>query len=103
MANEDLHYQAWLRRQPCARCGKRCTVSVHHHTGRRGLGQRASDESAMPLCPACHMGLHDNNGPFKGWTREQLRAWQDEQCTQHRARYRPPENDECETKETTTF
>lgn len=55
----------------------------------RGIGQKADDKDAFPLCPRrCHVpGLHALAGPFKGWEKEQLRAWQDEQVALHRERY----------------
>lgn len=64
---------------------------VHHHTGRRGKGQRAHDHDGMPLCTPCHVGFHMLTGRFKGWCKSQLRQWQDEQCTHYRAQYRPSE------------
>lgn len=60
------------------------------------MGQRAHDHDAMPLCTPCHVALHMLTGRFKGWRRDDLRAWQDEQCTHYRAQYRPSEVDECE-------
>src|ERR1041385_6644521 len=46
-------YLRWIRRQPCVICG--CTWGVEAaHTGPRGLSQRASDYSAVPLCRRCH-------------------------------------------------
>lgn len=99
MANEDRAYQAWLRTRPCSRCGKSPPSIVHHHTQRRGKGQRAHDHDGMPLCTPCHVGLHGSCGTFKHWPRAQLRQWQDEQCTHHRAQYRPNEEPECETTE----
>jgi len=47
------------------------------------------------------MGLHDNSGPFKGWPRRQLQAWQDAQVDHYRALYRPSEDPECKDKGTT--
>ena len=51
--SRDWKYRAWVRSLPCAACG--ATVDVQAaHTGDRGLGQKASDYSCVPLCRSCH-------------------------------------------------
>lgn len=45
-------YLSWIRTLPCAICGRWPTEAAH--TGSRGLGQKAPDFSAIPLCPQCH-------------------------------------------------
>ena len=53
-------YLAWIRTLPCAICSRvsgRATVIEAAHTnalGRRGMGQKTSDFSAIPLCAAHH-------------------------------------------------
>src|SRR5260370_32165269 len=42
-------YLSFSRRQPCCVCGKSWGVEASH-TGPRGLGQKSSDESCIPLC-----------------------------------------------------
>jgi hypothetical protein len=90
MAGERQHrdYRSWLLSQPC--CCQPCTgaVVIHHHTagetephakslgGRRGKGQRASDDQGMPLCFKHHGNLHELRGYFAGWHKHQLRDWQ---------------------------
>jgi hypothetical protein len=93
VADERAHrdYRSFLHRNPC--CCQPCVAAVviHHHTagstephakslgGRRGKGQRASDDQGMPLCNAHHAQLHELRGYFNGWEKHQLREWQDKQ------------------------
>lgn len=77
MADELPQYTARLRQLPCVACKREPAGTVHHHTGRRGMGQRAHDRDAMPLCPQCHHDLHAHAGRFKHFTREQLQEFQD--------------------------
>lgn len=86
MANEDDAYRAWVTRQPCAMCGKAPPSQCHHRTG-AGLALRAHDHQSMPLCPLCHHDLHALSGRFKGWSRGQLRLWQEDKVNETRARY----------------
>lgn len=92
MANEDPAYTAWLRTQPCQAPGPHdCRgVEIHHPPHRRatGLGaRRAHDHHAVRLCVTSHVhGVHALRGPFKGWTRERVRAWADERAAENRAR-----------------
>jgi hypothetical protein len=49
----DATYLAWIRTQPCEVC--KCeSRSEAAHTGDHGLGQKASDLNAIPLCATCH-------------------------------------------------
>lgn len=93
MAGEKRHvpYRAFLLSQRC--CVQPCTgaVDVHHHTkgeterhakslgGKRGKGQRASDEWGMPMCFRHHRQLHDGRGFFADHNGADLRRWQDQQ------------------------
>jgi hypothetical protein len=95
----DKPYLQWLHSQPCAMqpCG--AAVQAHHSTnapaehhgksfgGRRGKSQRPDDAHAFALCLRHHAQFHDASGPFRDWTREKRRAWQDEQVTAYRASY----------------
>jgi hypothetical protein len=53
-------YLAWIRMLPCTVCtrlsgGANVTEAAHTNAlGRRGLGQKTSDFSAIPLCAAHH-------------------------------------------------
>jgi hypothetical protein len=46
-------YRAWIRTLPCAACGIEGR-SEAAHTGAHGLGQKAPDAQAIPLCSDCH-------------------------------------------------
>lgn len=96
MAGEDKRYTTWIQGLPCRKCHERpCTA--HHPTQHRHTGhdaRRAHDRFTIPLCNApngCHMQLHRLSGPFKGWTRERLQAWENEQIAMLRAQFRPGE------------
>lgn len=52
-------------------------VQAHHHTGRRGLGQKATDREAFPLCAKHHHDFHAARGIFYRWSHEDRRQWQD--------------------------
>jgi hypothetical protein len=93
MANErhlEL-YRAWLLKQPCACQPCVSPVVIHHSTvgstaqhaksipGRRGKGQRASDDEGIAICNRHHANFHDLRGYFEGWEKQQLRDWQNAQ------------------------
>ena len=86
MANEDPKYLQWIREQPCVMCKRTPSAEVHHETG-AGMGLRAHDHKAMPLCHRCHMAFHAVHGPFKGWDRKKLNEWQKEQYQRTRQRW----------------
>ena len=50
---------AWIRTQPCLVCGRTRWIEAAH-TGLRGLGQKSSDYSAIPLCVAHHRTGRDS-------------------------------------------
>jgi hypothetical protein len=50
----DEAYKAWIRKQPCVCCGTRRYVEAAH-VGTRGLGQKASDYTTLPLCSWHHV------------------------------------------------
>lgn len=77
MAGEKPAYTAWIRSQPCAASLlSECDGGVcAHHTGRKGLSQRAHDDTCIPLCHQHHMEWHAAGGPFKGWGKAQRREW----------------------------
>jgi hypothetical protein len=74
--SSESGYLAKVRALPCLVCGKRPS-EAHHHTGRRGMGQKSSDSDAMPLCHECHMAFHNGAGRFKDETKKQRREFQD--------------------------
>ena len=55
----DPDYLRFIRRLPCVACGKTWWIEAAH-TGPHGLGQKASDYRAIPLCGGalgCHKEL----------------------------------------------
>ena len=52
-------YLRWIRTLPCSVCGTTRYVEAAH-TGPRGLSQKSSDTSAIPLCPQHHRTGHDS-------------------------------------------
>ena len=49
----DAAYLGWIRTLTCVAC-QREGRSEAAHTGDHGLGQKAPDTDAIPLCAACH-------------------------------------------------
>lgn len=82
----DEDYLRWIRRQACAACGRHRGIQAHHATAGRGLGQKAHDHTAVPLCAECHRMFHDGRGAFD-LTREARAAWMRDAAAQVRARY----------------
>ena len=87
MATEDPDYLAWVRRQRCAVPGCESSSEAHHPRHDVGLGLRAHDHRAIPLCHQHHAELHGLCGYFKGWSREQVRAFCERESAATRARY----------------
>ncbi len=49
---------------------------VAHHAGiGRGMGQKADDDTCVPLCQGHHMEWHAMCGYFKGWDKARRREW----------------------------
>jgi hypothetical protein len=72
----DLAYLAEVRELGCLAAGLtaglNCDGPMHaHHMGKRGLGQKASDDTAVCLCSKHHRQWHDCDGMFSGWTRDE--------------------------------
>lgn len=77
----DPSYLAAVRGLPCcARTfGGSCAGPIEaHHMGARGLGQKCSDDEAVPFCKLHHACWHDCVGPFlnmgKAWRAEFARV-----------------------------
>ena len=49
----DRAYLTFVRAHTCCACSSWRGVEAAH-TGSRGLGQKADDSSAIPLCQKCH-------------------------------------------------
>ena len=52
-------YLAWIRTMPCCVCGSTRGIEASH-TGPRGLSQKSSDFSAIPLCSQHHRTGNDS-------------------------------------------
>lgn len=87
MAGEDEAYLRWVRTLPCCSCCAAAPSQAHHHhlLG-AGLAKRSPDRMAMPLCTECHHDIHSLAGRFKGWKRDELKAWMDKQVATLRIR-----------------
>lgn len=71
----DLVYLAKVREMACAACDGR-PAEPHHPKDGLGMGVKAPDRDAFPLCAECHRSFHLGVGRFAGWTREQKKVWQ---------------------------
>lgn len=59
-------YLDWVGARPCARCGRTGATQAHHVKGtggHSGVGLKAPDHWAMPLCLDCHTTFHGNPWP----------------------------------------
>ena len=73
-------YLAWVREQPCWFTGalfSACEGRIHaHHAGRKpGVGMKADDLTAIPLCAKHHRAWHDMTPPFSGMNKLERFAW----------------------------
>ncbi len=74
MNRKEPKYLEWIRRQPCQECGKPGPSDPHHIASdlhQSGMGMKAPDLLAMPLCRMCHSSHH---GKPEGW-RDNQRGW----------------------------
>ena len=64
-------YLSFIRTKPCAMC--RAPESVAHHEPMKGggMGLKAEDSHAIPLCPFCHRLRHDQ-GPKTFWRKHDV-------------------------------
>ena len=82
-------YLGLVRGESCLACDSPQFVHAHHlrHAGKRGWGQKVSDEFAVPLCALCHAECHTRGREsewwaMKGidpvvWAKEFYRRWND--------------------------
>ena len=87
MAGDCPEFLDHVRRLPCCARGEHFGHTEAHHAGSRGLGQRASDMTAIPLCTGHHRAWHDCNGVFRGWSKDQRREWVEARIAETRASY----------------
>lgn len=55
--NRSANYLGWIRKRACCVCSRNPPSEASHH-GRRGMGQKASDFSCVPLCTTHHREWH---------------------------------------------
>lgn len=78
MGGEDPNRLRWVKTLRCLARGTADTcdqVVEAHHAGRRGLGRKAHDNTAVPLCVLHHRQFHDGSGAFAGWNKDKRRQW----------------------------
>jgi hypothetical protein len=74
----DYDYMRWVKTMPCLLVDVcvGCLGPVEaHHAGERGFGQKAPDDTCIPLCTAHHRAWHDGKWPFLGVSKEMRRSW----------------------------
>ncbi len=91
----DTPYMTWVRGESCALSGgapvacdlwrgavspDECRGQVEaHHAGRHGLGEKAPDQTCMPLCDHHHnmiTGEPGGRGCFGEWPRGTVKTWE---------------------------
>lgn len=79
-----------LWRGPLSFLGCRGSIEVHH-AGESGTGQKSRDDETIPLCEAHHrgddVGITRKRGPFAGWPRGAVKAWELAMVEHYRALY----------------
>lgn len=73
----------WLGPPP-DRCQR---VVEAHHAGERGVGQKAPDDTVIPLCGHHHACLTDRRGAFSGWPRGAVKQWELAMIAVYQRRY----------------
>jgi hypothetical protein len=81
-------YLAWVRRLPCAWCGRPGPSEASHHPapGRGSIAMKTCDLRTLPLCHADHELFHAS-GTIGAMTGEQTRAWAEVRITDHLRAY----------------
>lgn len=80
MRERDIDYMLWVKTLPCLLAGVDgagpCTGVVEaDHAGLRGMGQKAPDDTCIPLCSGHHLDRHACTGFFRGRPKEWKRDW----------------------------
>lgn len=64
-----------IKSLPCGLCGASAPSDAHHIREGQGMGQRASDYLAIPLCKDCHQGdkgLHGDRTMWRVYRKNEL-------------------------------
>lgn len=93
----DPAYLAWLRKLPCAVCGRGPCEAAHQRLLGGGTGSKPDDRYALPMCQGCHESEH-RRGVVTTWNenlpgnmeydRHSLREYLRELCVGHLRVYR---------------
>ena len=83
----DRAYMAAVRQLPC--CARRLSAcgtgplggrpEADHASRNHGANRKGDDTDTIPMCGLHHAHRTNRSGPFKHWTREQMREWCREQ------------------------
>tara|TARA_R100000963_G_C4621721_1_gene89026 strand:+ start:639 stop:944 length:306 start_codon:yes stop_codon:yes gene_type:complete len=67
-------YLKVVRGEACLSCASPFDVQAHHlrHAERRGMGRKASDIWAVPLCVRCHMDCHTVGREGDWWEKKNV-------------------------------
>lgn len=73
----------WVKRQTCfvrelapSDVKTFCSGPIEaDHMGERGMGQKAADNTCVPMCGGHHRERHDHAGTFRPLKKPELRAW----------------------------
>lgn len=86
----DFDYMGWVKTRPCLlrTIGPCSGVVEADHAGERGLGQKAPDNTCIPLCSSHHLDRHACTGFFRGLPRDWKRRWRRAAIAHTQHRYR---------------
>jgi hypothetical protein len=85
-ARTNHAFVRWVRDRDCVGPGPHWGEVQAHHAGiKPGVSLKAPDDTCIPLCVTCHRHLEDKTGAFRGWSRADMRQWEDARIeeTQH--------------------
>jgi hypothetical protein len=88
----DTPYMMWIKRWSC--CARPFATTPCHgqvqadHAGRRGWGQKADDQTCIPLCRRHHRERDHFHGTFKTWDHDRMRQWLDLMAAWYQKAYR---------------
>ena len=91
----DNKYRAWIRKQPCAKCGNPWNVEAAHMRilGHGGMGLKPHDKDLLPLCSdlfniGCHQLEHKGAVTFWGQgTKAKTKEYVRQLCNNYIRRY----------------
>ncbi len=92
MRERDYEFMAFVRSLPCILAGlgllSPCSGVVEaDHAGERGAGQKATDNTCIPLCKRHHWDRHNAGGFFRGGVKGWKRVWCQKAIAKTQAEY----------------